>query len=152
MKCRLAIFICVNLIFAISFNIFIGLEGWLNFEVAFFSFLLVLLSAYLNLKHKIKKEILKTKIPAEKIIHKIQIPCETEKQTHKSSNQTKFNFSNFVLGMQLSIGIFRVFAYAILVITLITLMTKEMFLVVPYLVGIGICLASVVALWYSLKH
>lgn len=152
MKCRLAIVICVNLIFAASFNIFIGLEGWLNFEVAFFSFLLVLLSAYLNLKRKIKKEILKTKIPAEKITHKVQIPYNSEKQVDKSSDQSKFNFSNFILGMQLSIGIFRVFAYAVLIVTLMTLMTKEMFLVVPYLVGIGICLASVVALWCSLKH
>lgn len=150
MKSFLAIFICINLIFSIGFYIFIGLNGWINFEVGFLSFSLVLLSAYINLKRKIKKEILKTQITSEEIT-RVQKDQHAEEPTNKHSNQTKFSFSNFILGMQLSVGFFRIFSYLMLILALMILMEKKIFLITPYIVGIGICLIGVATLWYFLS-
>lgn len=110
----------------------------------------MLLSAYINLKRKIKKEILKTQITSEEITL-TQKDQHTEEPINKRSNQTKFSFSNFILGMQLSVGFFRIFSYLILILALMILMEKKIFLITPYIVGIGICLVGVATLWYFLS-
>lgn len=112
----------------------------------------MLLSTYINLKRKIEKEILKTQITSSEEMTLAQKDQYTEEEsTNKRSNQTKFSFSNFILGMQLSIGFFRILSYLILILALIILMEKKIFLIMPYVIGIGICLVSIATLWYFLS-
>ncbi|PAF48638.1 hypothetical protein BKH41_05035 [Helicobacter sp. 12S02232-10] len=135
----IVILLAFNAIFAIVSLIFWGTNGVINFEAAFFSFFFVLYSAYTSLKHKIKKEIDQADLPQEE---------ESEETQNTKNPKTKFNFSSFVLGLQLSMGFLRIFAYFVLIGGLVILMTKNIFLVIPYILGISICLIGVVTLKY----
>ncbi len=59
--------------------------------------------------------------------------------------------SKFMLGVGLSVGWPKMGAYAILLGTLLGLMHWKVFQPIPYLIGLGVCLASVLGV-YLLKR
>ncbi|PAF43843.1 hypothetical protein [Helicobacter sp. 11S03491-1] len=137
MSCKYScflVFLFINIISAILCVIFWEIIGLLNFEVGFFSFFLVLYSTYVSLKRKIKKELAQASAQAQ--------------DPEEKKPKTKFNFSNLILGLELSMGFFRIFAYIILIGTLILLINKNIFMIIPYIIGIGVCLSSVTGLKY----
>ncbi|PAF52477.1 hypothetical protein [Helicobacter sp. 13S00477-4] len=136
MNCKyrcLIIFILMNIFFGICCIFLWGKIGLINFESGFLSFLAVIYSTYFSLKRKIKKE-----------LSNIQ-PID-EEDTNKP--KSKFSFSNVILGLQVSMGIFRLCSYLILLLLLLFLMSKKIFLAIPYIIGVIICLNVVVVLKY----
>ncbi|MDO7252897.1 hypothetical protein [Helicobacter cappadocius] len=144
----LIILLAINAIFGIGTAILWGTNGTINFEIGFFSFLLVIYSTYLSLQKKLKKELKETEIELE-----ISSDNRSQEEMEQKKPKTRFNFSTLLLGMQLSMGILRIFAYVILVLAITILMGKNIFIVIPYILGIIISLMSVVGLKYlSDKH
>ncbi|PAF42848.1 hypothetical protein BJI48_06230 [Helicobacter sp. 11S02596-1] len=121
--------------------------GVMSFEAAFLSFCLVLWSAYSSLKRKINKEITQADLLQTK-----ESPSEIEENLEENKDakapKTKFSFSSFILGLQLSMGFFRILAYVILIGVVVVLMNKNMFSVLPYFIGIGVSLVATLSLAY----
>lgn len=148
----LIIFLCINIIFAILSALMWKKIGVINFEVGFFNFLIVLYSTYISLQKKLKKELQNASQEcmeeSAKDSHTSQSEGEDKQNPDEKKSKPRFSFSNLILGMQLSMGIFRVIAYVILVIGIVFLMGKNIFLAIPYIIGIMICLTSVITLKY----
>lgn len=146
----LIIFLCINIVFAIASMIMWQNTGVVNFEVGFFSFLIVLYSTYISLQKKLKRELENAQQQdiEESSKDGSTINPENEQNTDDKKSKPRFSFSNLILGMQLSMGIFRIIAYVILIVGIVFLMGKNIFLAIPYIVGIMICLLSVITLKY----
>lgn len=148
----LIIFLCINIIFVIVSGWMWKKVGVINFEVGFFSFLIVLYSTYISLQKKLKKELENASQEcmeeSTQDSHTSQSKGEDEQNPDEKKSKPRFSFSNLILGMQLSMGLFRVIAYVILVIGIVFLMGKNIFLAIPYIIGIMICLGSVITLKY----
>ncbi|CRF50237.1 putative [Helicobacter heilmannii] len=97
---------------------FFDTRGVLNFEVAFLSFLLILLAGYQQLKNKL--------------------------QSTKESMPSKF-FA-FGLGLQISLGWLKILAYGVFLGGLFGLLELYVFVPVAYFAGLGACLVGVVVL------
>ncbi|CRF48562.1 putative [Helicobacter heilmannii] len=97
---------------------FFDTRGVLNFEVAFLSFLLILLAGYKQLKHKL--------------------------QSAKEPPPSKF-FA-FGLGVQISLGWLKILAYGVFLGGLFGLLNFKLLVPVAYFVGLGACLVGVVTL------
>lgn len=146
----LIIFLCINVVFALASMAMWKHTGVINFEVGFFSFLIVLYSTYISLQKKLKRELENTPLESTE---ESASDFDTDKSDQQEQNSDKksrprFSFSNLILGIQLSMGIFRVIAYVILIVGIVFLMGKNIFLAIPYIVGIMICLLSVITLKY----
>lgn len=154
MNCKyrcLVIFVCINVVFAITSAILWKMAGLLNFEVGFFSFLIVLYSTYVSVQKKLKKELQNTAQDTQESAQDTDMAnseSKDEQNPDDKKSKPRFSFSNLILGMQLSMGIFRIIAYVILVIGVVFLMGKNIFLAIPYILGIMICLTSVITLKY----
>ncbi|SQB98214.1 membrane protein [Helicobacter fennelliae] len=110
----------------------LGLFDVLNFEVAYFSTFLVIIASYIALKNNLKyKQESHTK---DELLH-----YQEAKKSHK-----------FALGVQLSFGLYRILSYTILALGIIILINSDLFRVIGYIVGVFICLASIIA--FKLKH
>lgn len=146
----LIIFLCINIVFAIASMIMWQNTGVINFEVGFFSFLIVLYSTYISLQKKLKRELENAQQQdiEESSKDGSTTNPENEQNTDDKKSKPRFSFSNLILGMQLSMGIFRIIAYVILIVGIVFLMGKNIFLAIPYIVGIMICLLSVITLKY----
>lgn len=146
----LIIFLCINIVFAIASMIMWQNTGVVNFEVGFFSFLIVLYSTYISLQKKLKRELENAQQQdiEESSKDGSTTNPENEQNTDDKKSKPRFSFSNLILGMQLSMGIFRIIAYVILIVGIVFLMGKNIFLAIPYIVGIMICLLSVITLKY----
>lgn len=146
----LIIFLCINIVFALASMAMWKNTGVINFEVGFFSFLIVLYSTYISLQKKLKRELENTPLESAEESASDFDTDKSEQQEQNSDKKSKprFSFSNLILGMQLSMGIFRVIAYVILIVGIVFLMGKNIFLAIPYIVGIMICLLSVITLKY----
>lgn len=146
----LIIFLCINIVFAIASMIMWQNTGVVNFEVGFFSFLIVLYSTYISLQKKLKRELENAQQQdiEESSKDSSTTNPENEQNTDDKKSKPRFSFSNLILGMQLSMGIFRIIAYVILIVGIVFLMGKNIFLAIPYIVGIMICLLSVITLKY----
>lgn len=146
----LIIFLCINIVFALASGAMWKNTGVINFEVGFFSFLIVLYSTYISLQKKLKRELENTPLESTE---ESTSDFNTDKSNQQEQNSDKkskprFSFSNLILGMQLSMGIFRIIAYVILIVGIVLLMGRNIFLAIPYIIGIMICLLSVITLKY----
>lgn len=130
-KCGV-IFFGINILIALILSIFFKLLGVLNFEVGFFSFFLVLYSTYIGLKKRIQKE--------------IDIHESVDEDNKDNKNKSRFNFSNIILGLELSMGVYRILAYIILVIGIVLLIFNKVFVAPAYIIGIFVCAFSVVGI------
>ncbi|PAF54410.1 hypothetical protein BKH42_00390 [Helicobacter sp. 13S00482-2] len=142
MNCKyrcLIIFIIVNIAFSIVCSVLWKANGLINFQIGFFSFLLVIFSTYISLQKKLKKELKENQLETSS-------DDTIQENDNKKKPKTRFNFSTLLLGMQLSMGIFRILAYLILIFGITMLMNKNIFLAIPYIMGIMISLVGVVGL------
>lgn len=145
----LIIFVCINIVFAIASMAMWKNIGVINFEVGFFSFLIVLYSTYISLQKKLKRELENAEQDIEESSpNSNECSPEDEQNADNKKSKPRFSFSNLILGMQLSMGIFRIIAYVILIVGIVFLMGKNIFLAIPYIIGIMICLLSVITLKY----
>lgn len=145
----LIIFLCINIVFAIASMMIWKNTGVINFEVGFFSFLIVLYSTYISLQKKLKTELENASQNVEKSTPNPDTNEALDEQNpDKEKSKPRFSFSNLILGMQLSMGIFRIIAYVILIVGIVFLMGRNIFLAIPYIIGIMICLLSVITLKY----
>lgn len=145
----LIIFLCINIVFAIASMMIWKNTGVINFEVGFFSFLIVLYSTYTSLQKKLKTELENASQNTEKSTPNPDTNEALDEQNpDKKKSKPRFSFSNLILGMQLSMGIFRIIAYMILIVGIVFLMGRNIFLAIPYIIGIMICLLSVITLKY----
>ncbi|BDQ26691.1 hypothetical protein [Helicobacter heilmannii] len=92
--------------------------GVLSFEVAFLSFLLILLAGYKQLKNKL--------------------------QTAKEPTPSKF-FA-FGLGVQISLGWLKILSYGVFLGGLFGLLHAKLLMPIAYFVGLGACLVGVLLL------
>lgn len=145
----LIIFLCINIVFAIASMMIWKNTGVINFEVGFFSFLIVLYSTYISLQKKLKTELENASQNVEKSTPNPDTNEALDEQNpDNKKSKPRFSFSNLILGMQLSMGIFRIIAYVILIVGIVFLMGRNIFLAIPYIIGIMICLLSVITLKY----
>lgn len=117
----------------------------INFEVAYFSTLLVILGSYYTLQKRMRQEI--PQAPAQDMHH-----LESNKDSNMldSGDKKPVPLSKFLLGIRISFGFYRLLSYIVLGIGVIVLMDYKIFNVVYYVVGVLICLLSVVL--FRLKH
>ncbi|WP_104707811.1 hypothetical protein [Helicobacter ailurogastricus] len=117
-------YLCALLLFGFNLLCALGVLwrwgglGVLSFEVAFLSFLLILLAGYKQLKRKLQE----TKEP------------------------TPSKFFAFGLGVQTSLGWLKIGAYAVFLGGLFGLLNSKLLMPLPYFVGLGACLVGVLAL------
>lgn len=100
-----------------------GMRGTLNFEAGFLGFFLILLAGYKKLKGTLQN--------AQNIF---------------VEDKPKSKFTHFTLGMQASMGLSKLGAYALLLILLFVLMDFKVFMPLAYLLGLGACLVGVLGL------
>ena len=139
MKCYkyIAILGGLNIIFAIGIFYVLEICNVISFEMAYFSTFLVVMSSYLSLKGKLKQETQKN------------LDLSLQDDRGQKPHQVH-RFSKFMLGLKLSLGLYRIFAYVALAIGVVVLMEYQYFRIVGYVLGIIVCLASIVL--FKIKH
>ena len=139
MKCYkyIAILGGLNIIFAIGIFYVLEICNVTSFEMAYFSTFLVVMSSYLSLKGKLKQETQKN------------LDLSLQDDRGQKPHQVH-RFSKFMLGLKLSLGLYRIFAYVALAIGVVVLMEYQYFRIVGYVLGIIVCLASIVL--FKIKH
>lgn len=139
MKCYkyIAILGGLNIIFAIGIFYVLEICNVTSFEMAYFSTFLVVMSSYLSLKGKLKQETQKNL--------DLSLQDDRGQKPHHVHR-----FSKFMLGLKLSLGLYRIFAYVALAIGVVVLMEYQYFRIVGYVLGIIVCLASIVL--FKIKH
>ena len=80
----------------------------------------------------------------EKQLENMQNQSHTKQDDDDSQEQKSSPISRFILGIQLSFGLYRVLAYLVLAVGIILLMDFGYFCVLGYIAGVIICLSSIV--------
>ncbi len=98
-----------------------------NFEGAFLGFMLISIANFFSLKKRINKQ-----------IKDLNLLERTERK--------KQRFSKLILGLNISISLFRVLAYVVFCVILWVLMSKQEFFIIPFVSGVLASLLGIVAL------
>ncbi len=155
----LAILGGVNVLIAAIISFALGFYNAINFEVAYFCTFLVAVSSYLTLKNKIKKDMNLDSMESNFVdstnntdlkkldSENLKNPADSENNVDSTESTNRANqingFSKFALGVRISLGLYRIFAYVILAVGVILLMDYEKFRIVGYVIGVVVCLASI---------
>ena len=134
---HIAILGSLNIICAIGIFYVLEICNTISFEVAYFSAFLVVISSYLSLKGRLKQETQKN------------LDLSSQDDNGQKPHQVR-RFSKFALGVKLSLGLYRIFAYVALTIGVVVLMEYQYFRIIGYVLGVIVCLASIV--FFKIKH
>lgn len=135
-KC-LSTLIGINVALALGVYFVLGFGYAISFFVAQVSAFLVVLSSFYAMKNKLKKASLESKESKESIDRK---PHSTQDDEEPKPSPV----SRFILGVELSFGLYRVLAYLVLAVGIVVLMDLGLFCVLGYIAGVIVCLCSIV--------
>ena len=124
----------VNICAALGITALLQISAGISFEVAYFSTLLVIISSYYALQKRLARELESTQ----------QQVAEQDKQDQAASKGV--GVSKFMLGVQLSFGLYRLLSYIVLGLCVVVLIDLGRFHIVGYVAGVLVCLCSVVIL------
>ena len=136
LKC-LSTLIGINIALAFGVHFVLGFGYAISFFVAQVSAFLVVLSSFYATKNKLKKASLQSKESKE----------TTDKKFHSTQDDGESKpspISRFILGVELSFGLYRVLAYLVLAVGIVVLMDLGLFCVLGYIGGVIVCLCSIV--------
>lgn len=123
----------VNICVVLGITALLQISAGISFEVAYFSTLLVIISSYYALQKRLARELESTQ----------QQAAEQDKQEAASKG---VGVSKFMLGVQLSFGLYRLLSYIVLGLCVVVLIDLGYFHIVGYVAGVLVCLCSVVIL------
>lgn len=125
----------------------LGFGYAISFFVAQVSAFLVVLSSFYAMKNKLKKARLESKESKESK----DARESTDRKPHSAQDSTQDDeepkpspVSRFILGVELSFGLYRVLAYLVLAVGIVVLMDLGLFCVLGYIAGVIVCLCSIV--------
>ena len=136
-KC-LSTLIGINIALALVVHFVLGFGYAISFFVAQVSAFLVVLSSFCAMKNKLKKAGLEAKESADRKPHSTQDSTQDDEEPKPSP------VSRFILGVELSFGLYRVLAYLVLAVGIVVLMDLGLFCVLGYIAGVIVCLCSIV--------
>lgn len=139
-KC-LSTLIGINIALALGVHFVLGFGYAISFFVAQVSAFLVVLSSFYAMKNKLKKASLEAKESKESTDRK---PHSTQDSTQDDEESKPSPVSRFILGVELSFGLYRVLAYLVLAVGIVVLMDLGLFCVLGYIAGVIVCLCSIV--------
>ncbi|MGX2972391.1 hypothetical protein [Helicobacter sp. T3_23-1059] len=144
--CFKCLFTLIGINVAIAFGVYFVLDfGYgLSFFMAQVSAFLVVLSSFYAMKARLKKHQDTIANNDEKQLENMQNQHKTKQDDDDSQEQKSSPISRFILGIQLSFGLYRVLAYLVLAVGIILLMDFGYFCVLGYIAGVIICLSSIV--------
>lgn len=125
----------VNICAALGITALLHISAGISFEVAYFSTLLVIISSYYALQKRLARELESTQ----------QQVAEQDKQEDQAASKG-VGVSKFMLGVQLSFGLYRLLSYIVLGLCVVVLIDLGRFHIVGYVAGVLVCLCSVVIL------
>lgn len=123
----------VNICVVLGITALLHISAGISFEVAYFSTLLVIISSYYALQKRLARELKSTQ----------QQAAEQDKREAASKG---VGVSKFMLGVQLSFGLYRLLSYIVLGLCVVVLIDLGYFHIVGYVAGVLVCLCSVVIL------
>lgn len=138
-KC-LSTLIGINIALALGVHFVLGFGYAISFFVAQVSAFLVVLSSFYAMKNKLKKASLEAKESKE-------ARESTDRKLHSTQDDEEPKpspVSRFILGVELSFGLYRVLAYLVLAVGIVVLMDLGLFCVLGYIAGVIVCLCSIV--------
>lgn len=119
--------------------------GWLfgsrsvaSFVIAYGSSLLVILSSYHAVRKRLDKELVDT---ADLPQSTHQSPQDSPPESRKPSF-----LSRFILGIQISFGLYRLLSYVVLIAGVVVLMHYGAFQIIGYVAGVLLCAIGVALL------
>lgn len=139
-KC-LSTLIGINIALALVVHFVLGFGYAISFFVAQVSAFLVVLSSFYAMKNKLKKARLESKESKESADRK---PHSIQDSTQDDEEPKPSPVSRFILGVELSFGLYRVLAYLALAVGIVVLMDLGLFCVLGYIAGVIVCLCSIV--------
>lgn len=139
-KC-LSTLIGINIALAFGVHFVLGFGYAISFFVAQVSAFLVVLSSFYAMKNKLKKARLESKESKESADRK---PHSTQDFAQDDEEPKPSPVSRFILGVELSFGLYRVLAYLVLAVGIVVLMDLGLFCVLGYIAGVIVCLCSIV--------
>lgn len=144
--CFKCLFTLIGINVAIAFGVYFAIDfGYgLSFFVAQVSAFLVVLSSFYAMKSRLKKHQTNATKDDEKQFQTTQNQHQTTQEDNDSQEQKSSPISRFILGVQLSFGLYRVLAYLVLAVGIILLMDFGYFCVLGYIAGVIVCLSSIV--------
>lgn len=123
----------------------LGFGYAISFFVAQVSAFLVVLSSFYAMKNKLKKTSLESKESKESKESTDRKPYSTQDSAQDDEELPKPSpVSRFILGVELSFGLYRVLAYLVLAVGIVVLMDLGLFCVLGYIAGVIVCLCSIV--------
>lgn len=129
--------------------------GWLfgsrsvaSFVVAYGSSLLVILSSYHAVRKRLDKELVDTAdLPQSTHQSPQDSPPESTSPESVSPESRKPSFlSRFILGIQISFGLYRLLSYVVLIAGVVVLMHYGAFQIIGYVAGVLLCAIGVALL------
>lgn len=138
-KC-LSTLIGINIALAFGVHFALGFGYAMSFFVAQVSAFLVVLSSFYAMKNKLKKAGLEAKESKESKESIDRKPHSTQDDEEPKPSPV----SRFILGVELSFGLYRVLAYLVLAVGIVVLMDLGLFCVLGYIAGVIVCLCSIV--------
>lgn len=142
-KC-LSTLIGINIALALGVHFVLGFGYAISFFVAQVSAFLVVLSSFYAMKNKLKKASLESKESKEARESTDRKPHSAQDCTQDDEEPKPSPVSRFILGVELSFGLYRVLAYLVLAVGIVVLMDLGLFCVLGYIAGVIVCLCSIV--------
>lgn len=142
-KC-LSTLIGINIALAFAVHFALGFGYAISFFVAQVSAFLVVLSSFYAMKNKLKKAGLESKESKEARESADRKTNSTRDFAQDDEEPKPSPISRFILGVELSFGLYRVLAYLVLAVGIVVLMDLGLFCVLGYIGGVIVCLCSIV--------
>lgn len=144
LKC-LCTLIGINVAVAFGVYVVLGFSYAISFFVAQISAFLVVLSSFKAMKSKLKKHQTSANEYTQDRIANTNNTNNDNQDDNEVQESTKSSpISRFILGVELSFGLYRVLAYFVLAVGIIALMDLQFFSVLGYIAGVIVCLCSIV--------
>lgn len=136
--------IVINICMALGLSALLNMRAGISFEVAYFSTLLIIISSYYALQKRLARELRAYTNPDSTLVQSTS-PTPDQNQSDKPSS-TNAPVSKFMLGVQLSFGLYRLLSYIIAGLAVVILIDLEVFHILGYIIGVLLCLGSVIIL------
>lgn len=144
LKC-LCTLIGMNIAVAFGVYFVLGFNYAISFFVAQVSAFLVVLSSFYAMKSKLNKHQTNTNENLQENLANHSNTSNDKQEDDDAQEGTKASpISSFILGVELSFGLYRVLAYFVLAVGIIVLMDLRFFSVLGYIAGVIVCLCSIV--------
>lgn len=129
-----------------------GLKSLINFEIAYFLSMIVVIATFLAYSKKVKNEKSDYVIDENEDdeLDKIDDKHELFKKIKESNSQNTFNLKRMLLGSKLFFSIYRILAYLFLIVAILVLIKKGYFEVISFLIGTTMFIVSTL-IFYTLE-